>query len=124
MLSSNPKTASAILSQFLWFNSQILINSESIFFRTFADNKLFSVNGNLKGWNLLKEEFCLNDKHKIQWIQIVNSLPKQWKETIKQDKGESNNLIIQDHHLIKNYQERLNKLESKEVSPYKYLCFL
>ena len=49
-------------------------------------------------------------------MQIFNSLPTQWKETIKQDNGNSNNLIIQDHHLIKNHQILcLEKLESKEL---------
>ena len=121
-LSCKPITPSAILSQFLWFNSQIVINSESFFFTHLADKgtnfvrNLYNIDGKLKAWNIIKDEFSLNEKHKFQWMQIVNSLPKQWKETIKQDNGNSNNLIIQDHHLIKNHQILcLEKLESKEL---------
>ena len=49
-------------------------------------------------------------------MQIVNSLPQTWKEIIKNDNGNSNNLVIQDHHLIKKNQIHcLIKLESKEL---------
>ena len=43
-------------------------------------------------------------------------LPQHWKETIKQFAGNSNNLYIQDHHLIKcNTIYNLEKLNSKEL---------
>ena len=40
-------------------------------------------------------------KLKFKWIQIIHSLPKPWIEQKFIDLGNSINLGIQDHHLIK-----------------------
>ena len=56
------------------------------------------------------------NKVKFKWIQLIHSLPKPWIEQLFIDPGNSTNLAIQDHPLIKNHQILcLNKLDSKEL---------
>ena len=52
----------------------------------------------------------------MQNQQIIHTLPQHWEETIKQFAGNSSDLYIQDHHLIKcNTVYILEKLNSKEL---------
>ena len=77
---------------------------------------MFNDNGNIKPWNDLKIEFHHQDAHKIFWLQIIDALPKTWKDIILKDKGNAKNLVIFDHHIVRNSQiHRLNKLTSKEL---------
>ena len=113
---------SAILSQFLWFNSQIQIGNKSVFFSSFSERninfvgQLFKTDGAVKPWKQLQEEYGLANKLKIKWIQLIHPSPKPWIEQIFIDSENSVNLAIQDHHLIKKHQILcLNKLDSKEL---------
>ena len=112
----------AILSQFLWFNIQIQICNKSVFFPSFCEQninfvgQLFKTEGAVKPWKQLKEEYGLANKLKFKWIQLIHSLPKPWIEQIFIDSGNSINLAIQDHHLIKKHQILcLHKLNSEEL---------
>ena len=113
---------SAILSQYLWFNSKILIDNKSVKIVCFSDNNInfvkhaFTSSGKLKNWENFKEEFNLQEKHKFKWLQLTHVIPVQWKSCLFQDKGNSFNLAILDHHLIKKNQiSALEKLHSKEL---------
>ena len=77
---------------------------------------MFNYNGNIKPWKDLKIEFHLKDTHKIYWLQIIDALPKTWKDIILKDKGNAKNLVIFDHHIVRNSQIcSLNKLTRKEL---------
>ena len=77
---------------------------------------MFNDNGNIKPWEDIKIEFHLKDTQKIYWLQIIDALPKSWKDTILKDKGNAKNLVIFDHHIIRKSQLcSLNKLTSKEL---------
>ena len=77
---------------------------------------MFNDNGNIKPWKDLKIEFHLKDTHKIYWLQIIDALPKTWKDIILKDKGNAKNLVIFDHHIVRKSQIcSLNKLTSKEL---------
>ena len=58
-------SASAILSQFLWFNSQIQIGNESVFFFSFSERNinfvghLFKTDVAVKPWKQLHKEYGL-----------------------------------------------------------------
>ena len=113
---------SAVLSQFLWFNSQIQIGNKGIFFPSFSERninfvgQLFKTYGTIKPWKQLQGEYVLANKLKFKWIQLIHFLPKPWIKQIFIDSGNSINLTIQDHHLIKKHQILfLNKLDSKEL---------
>ena len=75
---------------------------------------MFNDNGNIKPCKDLKTEFHLKDTHKIYWLQIIDALPKSWKDAILKDKGNAKNLVIFDHHIVRKSQIcSLNKLNSK-----------
>ena len=59
------------LSEAIWFNSDIKVDSKPVHFYFFSDN-----NGNIKPWKNLKIEFYLIDIHKLYWLQIIDALPK------------------------------------------------
>ena len=121
-LACKPNIPSAILSQFLWFNNFICIANRFIYFRCFSEkgisfiSDLFDSNGHLRPWNDIKLEFNLDEKYKFKWIQLILAIPKSWKESLAFDNGNSNNLFIQDHYLLKKHQiSCLPKLNSKEL---------
>ena len=113
---------SMILSEFIWLNSNIKVDSKPVHFSFFSDKNLnfigqmFNKNGNIKPWEDIKIEFHLKDTQKIYWLQIIDALPKSWKDAILKDKGNAKNLVIFDHHIVRKSQIcSLNKLTSKEL---------
>ena len=118
---SKPTLPSMILSEFIWFNSNIKVDSKPVHFSFFSDKnlnfigQLFNDNGNIKPWKDLKIEFHLKDTHKIYWLQIIDALPKTWKDIILKNERNAKNLVIFDHRIRRNSQIcSLNKLTSKE----------
>ena len=78
--------------------------------------QLFNDNGNIKPWKDLKIEFHLKYTRKIYWLQIIDALPKTWKDIILNNKGNAKGLVIFDHHIVRNSQiHSLNKVTSKEL---------
>ena len=72
--------------------------------------------GNIKPREDIKIEFHLKDTQKTHWLQIVDALPKSWKDAILKDKGNAKNLVIFDRHIVTKSQIcSLNKLTIKEV---------
>ena len=118
---------SCILSQHLWYNRFIKVDNLGICFSKFAARNvnnvidLFASDGKIKSWRLLKNEFELSNDMYFQWMQIINAIPKQWKEKLlEQTSGNPNNIVFKEHHIIKNSRiVSLNKLISKEI--YNYL---
>ena len=109
-----------ILSEVTWFNSNIKVDSRPVRFSFFSDKnlnfigQLFNDNGSIKPWKDLKFEFHLKDTHKIYWLQIIDALPKTWKDNILNGKRNAKNVAIFDHHIVINSQIfSLNKLTSK-----------
>ena len=52
----------------------------------------------------------------FKWLQIIHALPREWKEAISMHDGSLENLLIQDHRLIKKNQMLcLTKLNSNEL---------
>ena len=73
---------STILSEVIWFNSNINVDSKPVHFSFFSNKnlnfigQLFNDSGNIMPWKDLKIEFHLKDTHKIYWLQIIDALPK------------------------------------------------
>ena len=77
---------------------------------------MFNENGNIKPLEDIKIEFHFNDTQKIYWLQIIDALPKSWKDAIFKNKGNTQNVVIFDHNIVRRYQVcSLNKLASKEL---------
>ena len=96
-----------ILSELIWFNSNIKVDSKPVHFFFLNLNFIsqsFNDNGNIKPWENIKIEFHLKDTQKIYWLQIIDALSKSWKDTILKDKGNTKNLVIFDHHIIRKSQ--------------------
>ena len=75
--------------------------------------QLFQNNQQIKNWDELKTEFDLIENEKFFILQITHALPISWKEILRNYTESINNLVIQDHHLIKKHQIlSLNKLNS------------
>ena len=106
----SPYLPSAILSQLLWFNSNIKIDNKIIFISGFASKNINSVgqifheNGKTKSWDYIKSEYNLESKLNYRWIQLTDALPQLWKGHTLNCIGHSMNLCIFDNHLIKKQQ--------------------
>ena len=81
---------------------------------TFSDN-LLTVIGNYCS-EFVKEKYLLSQNMKFKCFQLIHTLPREWKEAISTHDGSLENLLIQDHHLIKiNQILCLTKLNINEV---------
>ena len=127
-MSCYPSLPSAIFSQFLWFNSNIKIDNNSIFISDFASKninfvgQIFHKNSKTKSWDYIKSEYNLESKLKFCWIQLTYALPKLWKNSILNCIGNAMNLCIFDHHLIKKRTFTTGtSWEEENYIKYKYL---
>ena len=76
--------------------------------------QLFDDNGNIKPSKDLKIKFQLKDVLRIYSFQVIDALPKTWKDIILKDKGNAKELVIFAHHIVRNSQiSSLNKLTIK-----------
>ena len=95
---AKPTLESMILSEFIWFNSNIKVDSEPVHFSFFSDKNLNFIgqlfnddDGKINPWEDIKIEFHLKDTEKIFWLQIIAALPKLWKDAILKDKESKKN---------------------------------
>ena len=83
--STVPITCSSILNQRIWHNLLLKIDNKPYFFNDFARAnlnyvyQLFNVNGSPKTWNEIKNEFNLDNRCYFKYIQIIHSLPSEWR---------------------------------------------
>ena len=88
----SPELPSCLLSTFLWYNKDILISNQLIYFKNFSNNnlnyvtQLFYDTGNTKEWMKLKHEFNLNNNLYFKWMQLIHSIPQKWKNTIQNNR--------------------------------------
>ena len=86
---AKPTLPLMILSEFIWFNSNIKLDSKPVHLPFFSNknfnliDQLFNDNGNIKPWEDIKIEFFLKDTQKIYWLQIIDALLKSWKKLLK-----------------------------------------
>ena len=113
---------SSILSQYLWYNRSIQVNSSSVYFLKFSKkninyvSQLFSDNGSIKQWHEFKREHNLHESVYFQWLQLVDSIPQRGKIIIKENYENATNLNIYDHHLVKRSRViTLDELTSTEI---------
>ena len=92
----------------------------------------FYLYGKLKSWSdcNLKEhksitlkDYSLNHKLFFKWCQLIHAITKSWKKLIIDDKGNYRNIVILNHHLLKDkHIHSLEKLNAKELYPLS-ICF-
>ena len=68
------------------------------------DKTIFSASLSAKGINFVGQLFQNNQQIKLKFliVQITHALPISWKEILRNYTENINNLVFQDHHLIKN----------------------
>ena len=69
-----------------------------------------------KAWLDIKTQFSLSNKQQYLWIQLINAIPRSWKEELRRCNRISDALSVYDQHLIKiNKIYSLDKCNSKEL---------
>ena len=82
---SYSEVPSCIQSNYLWYNRHLLIDNRPVYLQSFADknvnflDNLLDGSGNSKSWNELKTEFNLADSLYFSWMQLINSIPLNWR---------------------------------------------
>ena len=121
-LSSSVNIPSSILSQPIWYNKNIKINSKPIYVEEFAKQNiiflydLFNTKNELKTWDEIKSTYELSDKSCFKWRQSINSIPKTGNKFLKENQSDSSNLVLLDHQLLKdNRTIGIEKMNSKEI---------
>ena len=103
----SPNITSTITSQVIWFNKHIKIDNKSLCNNSLVNQginhvgQLFNENGMTKAWLDIKTQFNLSNKQHYFWIQLINAIPKSWKEELRRSNRISDALSVYDHHLIK-----------------------
>ena len=92
----------AVYKKFLWGKNKSKIKHDTIC--------------KLHCWEFLKVKYPLSQNIKVKWFQLTQALPKEWKEAISMHDRSLENLLSQDHYLIKKNEILcLTKLNSNEL---------
>ena len=84
----NPDDVCDILTQVLWFNKNIMINKECIFYKKWYQNGIRYVNdlindyGKICNYEQFKAKYDVKCNH-FHYMALIDALPKEWKTTIK-----------------------------------------
>ena len=123
-LTTNLETISDILSQNLWFNKNIIIDSFIVNFTKLSQksisfvDQLVNESFQFKKSLTLKDEYRLENDMYFQWVQLIHVIPQTWKNKIKQNLKEKNEskLLVLNHYLIRNARILIvDKLTAKEI---------
>ena len=76
-----------------------------------------------KTWDELKQEYGFHENKRFLFTQLlhkswqyINHIPKSWKNDLSDVKENIDNLVIQDHHIIrKHHMYFLNRFSSKKI---------
>ena len=97
------------MSESIWNNNLLQIGNKTISPSLFHNNigaffvaDLFDHTGDILDWNSFKSSHNISEAHYFNWLQIVDVLPKHWKESIKFDEGNSRIFCEFSPHLIVN----------------------
>ena len=86
--SQNPLTPSSAKMQLVWFNKFIKINNKPV--RKLFNTQLFVGDlyrtNKLMSWQSFKQKFELSNKDFFKWRQIINAIPREWKNLIENEK--------------------------------------
>ena len=84
-----PKNIDYVLNESLWNNSFITAVGKPVFHQASLSKNILNISDLLTEsrsfltWQMAKEKSELNDGHFIDWLGIINSIPRDWKSQIK-----------------------------------------
>ena len=97
-----------LLSFYGLMNIYIEIHGKCIYLRYFSKKRLnlvkqlFGLEGKLKNWKSIKNEYHLLESKIFHWMQSVDALETRWKQSTREQNTNLNSLIIFDHYLTEN----------------------
>lgn len=116
-----PLTVTNILSQYVWYNNFIKIDSKNILrsfnFDLFV-NDLYE-NGSLIPFEAFRSLHNLDNKDFFKWRQIVSAIPARWKANILNKIG--SDFSREQHALFLSRQIPTDRLTSKQI--YQFLTY-
>ena len=107
-LSYSLSVLSAVVSQFICYNEYMKIDNNAIYYRYFSQKNLnhngdlFENNGKMRSWEDFRAKLGLDDNEKFYRRQIIHAILLAAKEVFLDCGNNINDLIINEHHLIKN----------------------
>ena len=88
--SSDPIDVGSIYGQYLWYNKFIEVAGNPVYWQDFVRAGLCYIgqlydNHEIKSWIQIKQEFRLADTLQFKFIQMVNAIPRSWKQKLAED---------------------------------------
>ena len=53
-------------------------------------------------WENVLQQHKMNKQFYFKWLQLIHTIPNPWKKEMVHDNGNCKNLLLLNHHLIKN----------------------
>ena len=125
-----PKNIDNILHESLWNNSFVTAIRKPVFHQAFLNKNILKVSdlltesGSFLTWQMAKQIYNLNDGHFIGWLEIINSIPSDWKSQIKlhfpnnnsQYKAATQHCMIPDMSVKAAYNSLVKSLKKPPIS--------
>ena len=96
-----PVEAVEIYDEVLWNNKMIVSEGETLFNKYFIDKggiiklqDIINKHGEILSWSDVHKRYTLNNSYVINWIGLINCIPKLWRDKI------INNVIVNDEDNI------------------------
>ena len=65
------------------------------------------------------EPYKLHEETYFQWVQVISAIPRLWKDVIKQNTNNADNLLTHNHHIVSRSRILIaEKLTCKELYSY------
>ena len=108
------------MMQQICYNSKILVNGDVIMWNSASNlfvQSFYDENGQIIEWRSFKHINGKNDTFFFKWRQILDAIPREWKEIIVRDRddGEVFNETPEPHLQVVSRRLNLAKLNGKEV---------
>ena len=89
------------MSECLWLSRFINISNKSVIMKTFSSKgveyvaDIFREKGIIP-WEIFKKKYSLTDWEHFKWVQLIDAVPKEWKDIIRTDSHEKDPSTIMD----------------------------
>ena len=92
---SNPKSYDDVLNQYLWHNSFIKVNNETVYYKSWVKNNILQIrdllNDDGRFFNYKEFTDRLHKCDILKYYGIIDSIPNKWKSIIKKTFGLNGN---------------------------------
>ena len=116
----NPLTMENVMVQPIKYNGKILVNRSVIVWKEASDlfvQNFYGENGDLMGWEMFKQKNGKNDSFFFKWRQILDAIPRDWKDIVRRDVSSGHvGIVTPEPHLqVISRRVVLAKLTGKET---------